>query len=61
MIVPVGEAIMAVSVVLSVGPAVIGIELQSRDDFEPLLAKLEEHSMPYVYLNDKPDLFRFLV
>lgn len=43
------------------GPAVIGIELQSRDDFEPLLAKLEEHSIPYVYLNDKPDLFHFLV
>jgi len=43
------------------GPAVIGIELQSRDDFEPLLKKLEEHSIPYVYLNDKPDLFHFLV
>ena len=43
------------------GPAVIGIELQSREDFEPLLKKLNEHSIPYVYLNDKPDLFHFLV
>ena len=25
------------------GPAVIGIELQSRDDFKSLIAKLEEH------------------
>ncbi len=43
------------------GPAVIGIELQSKDDFAPLLSRLKEHAIPHEYLNDKPDLFHFLV
>jgi threonine dehydratase len=43
------------------GPALIGIELKSREDFEPLMSRMEEHRVVYEYLNDQPDLFQFLV
>jgi len=43
------------------GPAVIGIELSRAEEFEPLLRRMDEHGVGYQYLNDKPDLFQFLV
>jgi len=43
------------------GPAVVGIELQHKDDFEPLIAKMKELNFFQEYLNDKPDLFNFLI
>jgi threonine dehydratase len=43
------------------GPAIVGIELQSKDDFEPLYKRLQESNMLEEYLNDKPDLFQFLI
>ena len=43
------------------GPAVIGIELQDKNDFTGLIARMEEHGFVYEYLNEKPDLFQFLV
>lgn len=43
------------------GPAVIGIELQSPSEFEPLLKRMKENGVIYEYLNDKQDLFDFLV
>ena len=43
------------------GPAVVGIELQNREDFNGLIARMEEHGFIYEYLNEKPDLFQFLV
>ena len=43
------------------GPAVVGIELQNREDFDGLIARMEEHGFIYEYLNEKPDLFQFLV
>ena len=43
------------------GPVVIGIELSQPDDFNTLIAKMEEHGFAYEYLNDKPLLFEFLV
>jgi threonine dehydratase len=43
------------------GPAVIGIELQNKDDFNGLVQRMEENGFVYEYLNEKEDLFRFLV
>ncbi len=43
------------------GPAVIGIELQSPEDFEGLIRRMDENGIKYEYLNDKPDLFEFLI
>lgn len=43
------------------GPAVIGIELQNKDDFNGLLSRMKENGFIYEYLNEKPDLFQFLI
>ncbi len=43
------------------GPAVIGIELQNKDDFGPLFERLKKSNLLQEYLNDKPDLFQFLI
>jgi len=43
------------------GPAVLGIELAEKADFEPLLCRLKEKNIKHEYLNDKPDLFGFLI
>ncbi len=43
------------------GPALVGIELQKKEDFEPLMSKLKESNFLQEYLNEKPDLFQFLV
>lgn len=43
------------------GPAVIGIELQNRDDLKGLIQRMEDHGFIYEYLNDRPDLFQFLI
>ncbi len=43
------------------GPALIGIELKCREDFEPLMSRMNENKVVYEYLNDQPDLFQFLV
>ncbi|UXP33977.1 threonine ammonia-lyase IlvA [Reichenbachiella agarivorans] len=43
------------------GPALIGIELQSKDNLQQLLDKMTEKNFVYEYLNDKPDLLQYLV
>jgi threonine dehydratase len=43
------------------GPALVGIELKRRDEFEPLVRRMEEQKINFEYLNDQPDLFQFLV
>ncbi|MDH7911611.1 threonine ammonia-lyase IlvA [Winogradskyella sp. SYSU M77433] len=43
------------------GSAVVGIELKSPDDLEPLITKMKLHNFYGDYLNNKPDLFQFLV
>ena len=43
------------------GPAVVGIELKHPDDFEPLVERMKRHNFYGDYLNNKPDLFQFLV
>ena len=41
--------------------AVVGIQLKSTDDLEPLISKMKLNNFFGDYLNDKPDLFQFLV
>jgi threonine dehydratase len=43
------------------GPAVVGIELKHREDFEPLIQRMQDQNIVFEYLNDQPDLFQFLV
>jgi threonine dehydratase len=41
--------------------AVVGLQLKSPDDLQPLITKMKLHNFYGDYLNDKPDLFQFLV
>lgn len=43
------------------GPAFVGIELQNKNDFDGLVKRMEEHGFVYEYLNEKPDLFQYLI
>lgn len=43
------------------GAAVVGLELKSADDLKPLITKMKQRNFFGDYLNDKPDLFQFLV
>ena len=43
------------------GPAVVGIELDKKEDFEPLVARMRQKGFLGEYLNEKPELFQFLI
>ena len=43
------------------GPAVVGIELDSKDDFEPLVKRMKQKGFLSEYLNENPELFQFLI
>lgn len=43
------------------GPAVIGIEVRKKEDFNGLVQRMDENGFIYEYLNEKQDLFQFLV
>ena len=43
------------------GPAVVGVELKRVEDFEPLVTRMKERNFYGDYLNDKPDLFQYLI
>ncbi len=43
------------------GAAVVGLELKSSADLQPLISRMKRHDFFGDYLNDKPDLFQFLV
>ena len=43
------------------GPALIGIELEHRDDLAPLMERMENKKFRYEYVNDQPDLFHYLI
>jgi threonine dehydratase len=43
------------------GPALIGVELKSREDYAQLLAKLKEYHISYTELNKNDTLFGYLV
>lgn len=43
------------------GPAVIGIELDTKEDFEPLVTRMKQKGFLGEYLNENPELFQFLI
>ena len=43
------------------GPALIGIELQDKDDYAGLLVRMKENGFVFEYLNERPDLFQLLI
>ncbi|MEC9160486.1 MAG: threonine dehydratase, partial [Bacteroidota bacterium] len=45
----------------SQGPAVVGIQIKSVKDFEPLIHRMKKKGFFGDYINDKPDLFQFLI
>ena len=42
-------------------PAVVGIQVKSASDFDPLIKRMKEKGFFGEYLNDNPDLYQFLV
>ncbi len=43
------------------GPALIGIEVQKKEDYHGLVQRMEENGFIYEYINEKEDLFRLLI
>ncbi len=43
------------------GPALIGIELAAKEDFEPLIERMEKNGVRYEYINDNNLLFEILI
>lgn len=43
------------------GPALIGIEVQKREDINGLVQRMSENGFVYEYINEKEDLFRLLI
>ena len=42
-------------------PAVVGIELKNPEDLQPLIERMKQNNFYGDYINDKPDLFEYLV
>ncbi|WP_047245563.1 threonine ammonia-lyase IlvA [Maribacter thermophilus] len=42
-------------------PAIVGVELKTPDDLGPLIQRMKNNNFYGDYLNDKPDLFQYLV
>lgn len=42
-------------------PAIVGIELKSPADLDQLIQRMKANNFFGDYLNDKPDLFQYLV
>ena len=43
------------------GPALIGIELANKEDFEPLIKRMNDHGVQYEYINKNNQLFEILI
>lgn len=43
------------------GPVLVGIELQKREDYQPLMKRMKVHDFSFIELNKEEDLFHFLV
>ena len=43
------------------GPALVGIETRSMEDYEKLIKKMDKKSINYKLVNESPDLFHYLV
>ena len=43
------------------GPALVGLEVQNKDDFNSLIARMRSESINFEHINDNPMLFEMLV
>lgn len=43
------------------GPALIGIELKSKDDFQSLLMRMKEYRLNFTVINEDENLFEYLI
>lgn len=43
------------------GPALIGIELQAKEDFAALMSRMDSHGISYEYINENNKLFETLI
>jgi threonine dehydratase len=43
------------------GPALIGVEVNSKEDYESLLGRMNERRIVYQLINERPDLFSLLI
>ena len=43
------------------GPALVGIELKYKEDYDPLIKRMKKYKVDFVPLNDNPMLFNFLI
>ena len=43
------------------GPALIGIEVASKDDFKALMRRMDAHNVNYEYINENDKLFEILI
>ena len=43
------------------GPAMVGIVINERADFDSLIKRMETKQIQFTYINDKPELFEFLI
>jgi threonine dehydratase len=43
------------------GPALIGIEVKSKEDFNVLIARMDSHKLNYTLVNQNENLFEYLV
>lgn len=43
------------------GPAFVGIELTDKKDFDGLVQRMTKNGFVYEYVNEKPDLFQYLI
>lgn len=43
------------------GPALVGIELKQKEDYQPLIERMEQKGYPYIEINKDPYLFNLLI
>lgn len=43
------------------GPALVGIELQDRNDFEPLVQRMKARNFNCEYINNRPEFYHFII
>jgi threonine dehydratase len=43
------------------GPALVGIEIRKKEDFNGLVERMQRAGIRFTYINDKPELFEFLI
>ncbi|MBU5594159.1 threonine ammonia-lyase IlvA [Amphibacillus sp. MSJ-3] len=43
------------------GPVLVGIELQNKNDYQPLIKRMEENGFSYIELNKDQELFQLLI